>query len=327
MLNFLELPLQLQDFITLFMGLIVEAFPFVVLGGLVSALVAIFISPDLVARVLPKNKIVSHGLIAVTGIFMPVCECGNIPVARRMVANGFNASQAITFLLAAPIINPITLWSTVEAFGWESGIPQIRVVSAYLIAVGIGLAFSFVKDQTSLLTEHFYHVHCEHNHDDDDHLHLPKELKNKNLALEVIKLNPKALNYFFNRLASIFQQEFLAVMPALIIGAMVAAATQTFIPREFLVGLATNPIASVVVMMVLAFVISICANVDAFFALSYATTFTTGSILTFLTFGPMIDIKILSMLSNTFKVKTIVGIAVLVGLATAVLGLAVNLFY
>ncbi len=333
MLNSAQLPLELQDFITLFMGLIVEAFPFVVLGGLVSALVAIFLSPDLVTRMLPRNRLVAHGVIAMTGIFMPVCECGNIPVARRMVANGFTASQAITFLLAAPIINPITLWSTVEAFGWDSGVPQLRIFAAYFIAVGVGLIFSLVKNQTELLNENFYHIHCEHDHEGHDHDHahdhdhLPAELKGKKLHQELLKLNPVAIAYFLRKLASIFQQEFMAVMPALAIGAMIAAATQTFVPREILVGLATNPVASVVVMMLLAFVISICANVDAFFALSYAGTFTVGSILTFLTFGPMIDIKILSMLMNTFRVKTIVTMAVLVGLSTAIFGLAINLLY
>lgn len=323
---------MLQDFITLLLGLVVEAFPFVILGVIVSGLVGVFLTPDFVIKILPKNKFISHFMIAFTGIFMPVCECGNVPVARRLVVNGFTVSQAMTFLLAAPIINPITLWSTAEAFGWESPVVFLRIGGALVIAVGVGLLFSLHKKQEEMLSGHLYEVYCQvrdgksgseehahdhghghshdhsHDHHDHHHHHVPGLSK-------------------WDNFIGIIQQEFMAVMPALIIGAVLAAGFQVFIPRSIIVSIGSSPILSVIAMLILALVVSICANVDAFFALSYSANFTLGSIMTFLVFGPMIDIKILTMLSNTFKIRVLIAMATVVTLSSVVFGLLVNLFY
>jgi uncharacterized membrane protein YraQ (UPF0718 family) len=112
----IQLPAALQNFITLFLGIVIESLPFVVLGVIVSVLVALFVSEDVILKLLPKNRYASHIFFALVGIFIPVCQCGNIPVARRFVMKGLSSSQAITFLLAAPVVNPITILTTYFAF-------------------------------------------------------------------------------------------------------------------------------------------------------------------------------------------------------------------
>jgi hypothetical protein len=290
--------LQIQDFVTLFLGLIVEAFPFVVLGVLVSVLVALFLKDEWVLKILPKNKVLSHMMLSGMGVLMPVCECGNVPVVRRLLLKGFSVSHAVTFLLAAPILNPITIWSTLEAFSGDHSVAVIRLVAAFVIANGIGLLISLHRKQETLLQQEFYAEVC-----DPHHHHSHGKLGE---ALEI------------------FQTEFVTVMRMLVIGALIAAASQVFMPREIIVSIGSNVFLSVIAMIVLAFVISICANVDAFFALNFAQTFSIGSIISFLVFGPMIDIKMLSMLRTTFTVKFLVILTTLVFLSSMTVGLLVN---
>lgn len=287
-----------QDLITLFLGLIVEATPFVVLGVLISSIVGIIDTQKVINWLTPKNRFFSHFVLSILGIFMPVCECGNVPVVRRFMLSGLNVSQAVTFLLAAPIVNPITFISTIEAFSFDHSIAFIRIVAALFIANMVGLLFSTRKNQEEFLTEEFYAEVCEHDHGPTNKL---------------------------DRALYIFRHEFIIVMRMMVVGSIIAAATQTFIPREVILNIGINPLLSVIAMFILAFVISICANVDAFFALSYANTFSAGSILTFLVFGPMIDIKMLSMLRTTFKLKFLMQLTLIVSLASISLGLIVNL--
>jgi len=289
-----------QDFLTLVLSIIVEAFPFIILGVVFSVIVGVFVKEEWILKRIPKNRILSHVIISFVGIFMPVCECGNIPVARRLVLKGFSVSQSITFLLAAPILNPITYLVTAEAFSYDKSVVVIRMVAGFVIANFVGILISFKKDQNDLLTPEFYQQVCEiHEHDS----------KSK-----------------FRQALEIFEEEFIQVIKVLCIGAILAALSQTLIPREFILSLGQNPFLSIIAMIILAFVVSICSNVDAFFALSYANSFTIGSILSFLVFGPMIDIKILAMMKTTYKTKVLVMVLILVTLMSILLGLLVNYF-
>ena len=114
-------------------------------------------------------------------------------------------------------------------------------------------------------------------------------------------------------------------MPALVIGALVAGGIQVIVPREILVALGSDPLWSIVAMMVLAFIISVCSNVDSFFILPFAATFLPGSIVTFLVFGPIIDVKMLALMRTTFTTRTLVGIVVVVLTSAFFIGTVVNL--
>ncbi len=296
----LEISEVLQDMLTLLLGIIVEALPFVIFGTLISALVAVYVQEDWVLNKLPKNKFFSHLFISFAGILMPVCECGNVPVSRRLMLKGFKPSQAITFLLAAPIINPVTLFATWRAFDPDYSYVIIRFIAALFIANFVGLLFSYLKNQEELITQRF-NIQC-HSH---DHEHIQSKL---------------------DKGIKVFQDEFIEVMKMLSVGALIAANIRTFVPESVLESIGNNIILSVLAMMIFAFTISICSNVDAFVVLGYADKFTKGSILTFLVFGPMIDIKILTMLKTTFKVRTLIIMTFLVSLLSIITGLIVNYF-
>lgn len=293
-----QLPAALQNFITLFLGIIIESLPFVVLGVIVSVLVALFVSEDVILKFLPKNRFSSHVFFALIGIFIPVCQCGNIPVARRLVMKGSSSSQAMTFLLAAPVVNPITILTTYFAFSTTPSVVIIRTVTVFLIAIVVGIFMSYKKDQNSYLTKEFAKVcKSEHSH-------------------------KRSLSYAFD----IFQSEFMLIMKMLCIGAAIAAATREFLPQSFLLSIGQSSFLSIISMMILGFILSICSTVDAFFALSYITNFTLGSLVAFLIFAPLVDIKMIALMRTTFKMSIIVKISLAIAIVSIIVGYSYNLF-
>ncbi len=298
-MNFV-LPAKLNDFAIIFLGLVIEALPFILIGVLLSALLSLFVTEEQIIRFIPRNKFLALVYASLTGFLLPVCECGNIPLARKFTIKGVPPYLAITFLLAAPILNPIVFFSTYVAFRDIPEIIGLRFLFAFVTAVFVGFVFSFARDKHELLQEKVI-ASCtiDHNH---------------------------AQHSRWQEFVATMKTEFVEMMVLLIIGGLIAATTQTFLPRQAIATLGTGPIVSILIMMLLAFVVSICSNVDAFFALAYASTFTTGSLLAFLVFGPMIDIKSLLMMSSTFKAKAIVVMTILVFQAVLILSLIMNLY-
>jgi uncharacterized membrane protein YraQ (UPF0718 family) len=295
----LALPDRAQDFLTLSISVIVESMPFVVLGIVLSIAVQVWVPDSWILRVLPRTPFLRRAAISFIGVFLPVCECGNVPLARGLMVKGFTVSESMTFLLAAPIINPITIITTHQAFGWDNGILLGRIVGGFVIANLIGWLFSRHHDEDSLLTPRFA-AECRVP---DSHGHGVTRVRES---------------------VALFRRESSVILPALFIGAVAAGAIQSLVPRALLVELGSNPLWSILAMMVLAFVISVCSNVDAFFILPFASTFMPGSIVSFLVFGPIIDIKMLALLRTTFTARTLVQLTVVVALLSALVGLVVN---
>lgn len=294
----IQIPNKIQDLLTLSTSVIVESLPFVVLGILLSILVQVWLPDKFIVNHLPTWPPLRRGCISLLGVFLPVCECGNVPLARGLIVQGFTVPESLTFLLAAPIINPITIITTQQAFQNDNTIVIARVLGGFLIANIIGWLYSKHKNPDSLLTPKFA-ASCK----------LPNNHKHAGKWQESIE---------------IFIKETSNILPALFIASLVAGAIQVLIPREVLITLGGNPVWSIFAMMLLAFIVSICSNVDAFFALAFSSTFTAGSIVSFLVFGPVIDIKMLGLMRTTYKTKVLIQITVLIALISALLGLVVN---
>jgi uncharacterized membrane protein YraQ (UPF0718 family) len=290
-------PARLQDLLTLSASVVLESFPFVILGILLSIVVQVWLPSGAMRAWLPKNQHLRRFYISFLGVLLPVCECGNLPVARGLVAQGFTVAESVTFLLAAPILNPVTLITTHQAFPTDTRLLIARAVGALLIANLIGWVFSKEKHANRLLNATFL-ASCKVI-DNHDHGRLERSI-------------------------DLFTQEMTNILPALFVGSIIAGTIQVVVPRSTLLSLGANPIISILAMIVLAFIVSICSNVDAFFALAFSTTFTAGAMVSFLVFGPMIDIKMLTLMRTTYKIVALVRITVLVLLLTMVLGLAVN---
>jgi uncharacterized membrane protein YraQ (UPF0718 family) len=293
---------RFQTFVTIFLGIFIEAAPFLLAGSLVSGLIDVFLDQSLLERYLPKRALPAALAGAMLGMVFPVCECGVVPVARRLYEKGLPSSVGVAFLLAAPVVNPIVIASTYAAFGWG---PMLwgRIIFSFLVATVIGLVFHLAKPQDILQPR----VKIAHAHTDHD---------------QTAKLG------FGTRLHQALNtagDDFLDVARYLIIGSILAATMQTLVPQTLLLAIGRGPILSVIAMQVLAFVLSVCSTVDAFLALAFSGVFTTGSILTFLTFGPMVDIKSSLMFLGVFQRRVVVYLIVLPLLLTMLIGIFWNL--
>ncbi|WP_396653554.1 permease [Microbacterium lacticum] len=297
------LPTRLQDGLTLSISVLIESMPFVILGVLLSIVVQVWVPPGMIERWMPRRAWARRMALSLLGMFVPVCECGNVPFARGLMMRGFTVPETLTFLIAAPIVNPIVIITTHQAFGFDDGILVVRLLGGFAVANLIGWLYSKHPDPDALVTERFA-ASCELANDPDATRGLDRG--RRSLAQFVVELR--------------------AVMPALIIGSALAGAVQVLVPRSALLAIGSNPALSIVAMIALAMIVSICSNVDSFFALSFASTFTPGSIVAFLLVGPLVDVKMLALLRTTFRTKVLVGLVVIVVLFAVAVGSVVNLF-
>ncbi|WP_405374395.1 MULTISPECIES: permease [unclassified Microbacterium] len=293
-----ELPTRAQDGLTLALSVLIESLPFVVLGVVLSIVVQVWVPPGVIERWMPKNPWGRRAVLSLLGMLVPVCECGNVPFARGLMMRGFAVSETLTFLIAAPIVNPIVIITTHQAFGFDDGILVARLLGGYLIANVIGWLYSRHPDPDSLLTDRFR---------------------------DACLVEQGATGRRGRRSLTQFVVELRAVMPALIIGSALAGAVQVIVPRDVLLAIGSNPALSIAAMILLAMVVAICSNVDAFFALSFASTFTPGAIVAFLLVGPLVDVKMLALLRTTFRTRVLAVLVVSVILAAAAIGGVVNL--
>ncbi|MFZ7089011.1 permease [Curtobacterium sp. RRHDQ10] len=293
------LPSVLQDFLTLAISVVVESVPFVVLGIVLSIVVEVWVPPGVLERILPRRPIPRRAVISLIGMLFPVCECGNVPLARGLMVRGFSPAEATTFLVAAPILNPLVIVSTAQAFGWTGAILPVRVLGGFVVANLVGWIVSAHRDPSALLVPAF-RAQCDVGVD-------PAERRDRWRSSIVH-----------------FGGETRTMLPALFVGAALAAAIQVVVPRSALVAIGSDPVLSVVAMMVLAMTISLCSNVDAFFALSFASTFLPGSITAFLLIGPIIDVKMIALLRTTFRVRFLGVLAVVCVLFAAAVGWGMN---
>lgn len=346
---------QLNSAFTLFLSLLVEAIPFLILGVLFSGILQYFVSERWLLSWMPKNPLLGSFVGSCIGFLFPVCECGNIPVARRLLMQGVPSPVAIGFLLAAPTINPIVFWVTWTAFRDQPEIVFYRIGISLAIATIIGWVFSCQKDLRPFLRPFIsaaitaranYLPNLSHESrtkvaglQTDSNSPLLKSgtfflgQSDKALPEDVSGIQAAMMAMSGQSAANRWQllvegviQELRELTAVLIIGSAIAAAVQVFIPREVVLGLGQGNVSSIVAMMLLAAIISICSTVDSFFALSFASLFTTGSLVAFLVFGPMIDLKAIGLLGSIFKPRAIFYLLVLAGTMTFLAALFLNLY-
>ena len=275
------------------------------MGTLASGLVEVFVSDDWLARITPRRALPAALTGALLGLIFPICECGTVPLTRRLFRKGLPLSAGIAFLLAAPVLNPIVIFSTATAFGWGRMLFW-RLGLSLLIAVSVGLAFSVEKDAENIMRSSKFMV-----------------------ELPVIDIQPANQPFIqkLRRAMIVSADDFFDMGRYLVLGASIAALLQTFIPQTTLLAVGNGPILSVLVMMGLAVLLSICSTVDAFIALGFVGTFSFGSVLSFLVFGPMVDIKSILMFLQVFRRKPVLYLVLLPFLMSLLAGLAFNYFF
>ena len=273
----------MQSWMTVFVAVLVQALPFLVLGVLLSAAIAVFVPPSFFARALPKNPTLAVPVAGMAGVVLPGCECASVPVAGALVRRGVTPAAALAFLLSAPAINPIVLTATAVAFPRNPEMVVARLVASLLVACAMGWLWLRLG-RTDLLKTPARHAY---------------EGQGKGAA-------------FWGSV----RHDVMHAGGFLVVGAMAAATLKAVVPQTWLRTAAENPVIAVLALAALAVVLSICSEADAFVAASL-TQFSLTARLTFLVVGPMIDLKLFAMQTGTF------GRAFALRFAPATLALAI----
>ncbi len=300
---------QLTLFSTRFLGIFIEAVSFLLLGTIVSGLIEVFVRKEDIARFMPRSPIAAIAAGSFLGFLFPVCECGVVPVTRKLYQKGLPVSVGVAFLLAAPVMNPIVFASTYAAFGFGP-ILIGRFVITFIMAVAVGLLLGLERSPIKLLQPRAFMVMTGGSGAAAPRPSAPSASFGQSLV----------------RAARVATDEFFDMGRYLVMGTALAAAMQTFFSQEQIRALASDPAMSAVAMALMAFVLSICSTTDAILALSFANLgFPAGSLLTFLTFGPMVDIKAMLMYLSIFKRRIVIYMAILPLLMSLLFGIFINL--
>ncbi|MBB2941229.1 hypothetical protein FB565_000933 [Actinoplanes lutulentus] len=255
---------RLQAWTTVFVSVLVQAVPFLVFGVLLSAIIAVFVPSSFWARALPKHPALAVPAASLAGVVLPGCECGSVPIAGSLIRRGVTPAAALAFLLASPAINPIVLTATAVAFPGNPEMVVARALASLAVAVVMGWLWLRLGRA--------------------DWIRLPHQpdIAGKGRAFW-----------------SACRHDMIHAGGYLVVGAAAAATISVLVPEAWLQTLASNPVLSILALAVLAVLLSICSEADAFVAASLSQ-FSLTSRLVFLVVGPMVDLKLIAMQTGVF---------------------------
>ena len=307
----------------IFQGLLLEAIPFLLLGVAIAGLARWLVPQTAWVHRLPKNPLLAPITGALMGFALPACECGNVPVARRLLASGAPMGTAFGFLFAAPVLNPIVLASTWAAFPDQPWLLIARPLGAFVIAVLLSLLLVQLPESQLLESALLSERRMSQPLSRIGLLERSGGLIGDPLS-EIAPAQPKRL-----RAVEVLEQssrEFLDLLALLVLGCLIAALVQTWLPRSWLLAVGGAPTGSILALMLLAVVVSVCSSVDAFLALGFAAQVTPGALLAFLLLGPVVDLKLAGLFTVLMRPRAIAITATAASLGVLLIGQWVNLW-
>ena len=292
-----------------FLAVMVEALPFMLVGSLAGGLIEVFVPISLVDTLFRKRPIRAIFLAGALGLIVPVCECAIVPVVRRLLGKGIPLGAAITFLLAGPIVNPIVGWSTAVAYSYNWQVVAVRLGCGYAIAVCLGLLLGRLFSQQDLvpaLADPTLPASCAcgESHDQDG-----------NPLLTRLR---HAIHHAGN--------DFFAVGRYLVIGAFIAAILRSSVSLEGFTSLMASPWLAIIIMMLMAFILNLCSEADAFIAASFRDLLPSSAQMAFMVLGPMLDIKLILMYLSVFRKKAILTLCLITPAAVFLTMLGLEFF-
>ena len=307
----------------IFQGLLLESLPFLLLGVTIAALARWLVPQAAWVRRLPRHPLLAPVVGALLGFALPACECGNVPVARRLLASGAPLGTGFGFLFAAPVLNPIVLASTWAAFPDQPWLLFARPLGAFVIAIAPSALLGLMGERALLepalleerrLTQPLAEVGL-------------LERGSGVLGAAPISISPRPSSQSISLSDVLLHsgREFLGLLVLLVLGCALAAAVQSWLPRAWLLAVGSAPTLSVLALMLLALVVSVCSSVDAFLALGFAAQVTPGALLAFLLLGPVVDLKLAGLFTVLLRPKAIAVTALAASLLVLLIGQWVNL--
>lgn len=270
----------LNKFSIIFSSIVIEALPFILIGAVLSSFMQVYFSTDLFNKIISRNKVIGSLQAGIIGFFLPICECATVPITKGLISKRVPINVAITYMLAAPIVNPLVILSTYYAFHGNIKVVLLRVGIGLIISVIAGILMLYLSGEGNILKDgtSFQEGNCLCG------------------CSEIDDISKKPI-----RLLKHTSIEFYEIGKYFIVGATLASLFQMVIPRESIFYFENSTILSIIMLMVFSFLISLCSEADAFVASTFMNRFSLGAITGFLIIGPMIDLKNTIMLFSVFK--------------------------
>jgi uncharacterized membrane protein YraQ (UPF0718 family) len=295
---------RLQAFTTIFLGIFIEAAPFVAIGALLSGVIETGVSTRTLARWVPKRPGAGVLVGAALGMVFPVCECGVVLVVRRLLRKGLPPPVAIAFLLGAPVLNPVVIASTATAFGFGWMLVG-RLGLTLIVAATVATVFRQARPADILLAggtaQSEKEAEGEACHAGHDHPHDHGHEERTAPAPRRRRVGAFVVDALLHGATDLFDMG-----RYLVIGCALAALLQTLMPQSVLLDIGRGGAGSVATMLGLGYLLSVCSSVDAFLALAFTSAFAPASILAFLVFGPMVDVKSTLLFMSVFRANAVI---------------------
>ncbi len=313
----------IPQFILYFTSVLWEALPFIALGAIVAGVLEVLVPQQLVARVMPKSRVLGIAIGGLLGLLFPMCECGIIPVMRRLLRKGVPLSSCVAYLLAGPIINVVVMLSTAVAFSGAdtsnvsgSTVRQfsgplmlcLRMGFGYLVAFGTALIveWQWRKHGTALLAPAAI---ADTQVATASETVAVEEQSGGATAIAVaappVRKTTPSVGQRLNSIAQVALHDFIDITVYLIIGAFLAALIGVLFTHEQMESWSqANAPLAILTMMGLAIIMCLCSEADAFVAASFRP-FIPSAKLAFLVLGPMLDFKLYMMYTRVFRPRLI----------------------
>ncbi|MDO5099973.1 MAG: permease [Eubacteriales bacterium] len=283
------------------LGMVLQALPFLGIGVLVSAFIQVFLPLRLIETYFPKKTLPGLLIGIIAGFFMPVCDCASIPVFRSFLRKGVPLSAALAFVTASPIINPVVILSTYYAFRDRPSILYGRIVLGIVAALAVGLIFTLFPEKKSVLSK-------------------GRRAAAVNPLLSTVEA--KGVVGKIILFLDVAKVEFVSVGGYLLFGALLSSVLQTWHSSARLFGGGQLPLLpAMALLLILAFGLSLCSSSDAIIARSLGNIMPAGALMVFLLFGPMMDIKNVLLLSGSFRKRFILRMTLTMAIVACVLSL------
>lgn len=284
-------------------GLMAQAFPFLIIGVLVSGAIETFVTRDFIERRFPKNPWVGMAVSLLAGFCMPVCDCATVPIFTRMLHKNIPLPSAVAFLCAAPIINPVVIWSTWFAFPNQPQVTVLRVCLGMLVAFAVGSTYILAPVHREIFANGSFVKDTDH-HD---------------------RVHTITASHRFGDFLRHAHDDLFRIVPYMLAGVLLASTIRVLSGSHPPAWLGAHGTAlSIVVMMALAFVSSLCSTSDAVIARGFSGIFPIPALLGFLIFGPIMDVKNIMMLTSTFTRRFIIRLACAVAVVCFAMTIALS---
>jgi uncharacterized membrane protein YraQ (UPF0718 family) len=282
-----------QSVATIFISILIEAIPFILLGAFLSSMIQILIPSGWIMKKISQNNYSSFVIASFAGLFMPICDCGTVPIVSGLLKKDAPLPQTITFWLASSAVNPVVLLSVYYAFPDQPYLILIRMISGILIALVTGLILMSCKIQTKE--------------------EVTQKSRTQSIGTDMLELRQEGKIRKIEAVVKGAKFEFFRVIKYVIVGAFISALLQTILPQTMKSFIGSNLNIQFLIMIIAAIFMSTCSTSNAFIGRSFLRMFSMIPVMSFMVLGPMLDFKNMIMLSEILKKRFLIVLAFLVG--------------